>query len=154
MATLKDTAEAYRVGVAHGVVDSGRAVAWADRVIAASDTPDAAVIAVSSAWAQGIEPIVSALRLVPGRAEPSTVIRLLLALVDETLTRVPDAADDVARALFRIAFDEAIEGCDLRDELCAIDDAIDLAHEGVCSLDEARAEIVRFVRANRAAAVD
>jgi hypothetical protein len=155
MPTIKAAAESYRVAVAHGIVVPGRAVAWADRVIAASDAPDAAVIAVSSAWAQGAGAILSALRQVPGRADPCTIIRLLLALVDETLTRDPAVADDVARALYWIAFDEAIEGCDLSHELFGFGDAIDLAKSGSYgNLDEARAEVIRFVRAHRAAVVD
>jgi enoyl-CoA hydratase/carnithine racemase len=155
MPTTKDAAEAYRLGLVHGLVDPGRVVAWADRVIAACDVPDAAIISVSSAWAQGTGPIASALRQVPGRADPYTVIPLLLALLDEMLTRDPTAADDIARALYWIAVDEAMEGCDLWHELFGLGDAIDLAQSGTYgNLDEARAEVIRFVRTHRAAVPD
>jgi len=155
MPTTKDTAEAYHVGLVYGLVDPRRAIAWADRTIAASQHADPAVIAVSSAWAQGMGAIASALRQVPGRSDPSPVLRILLALVDDVMSPGPATTDDVARALDRIAFDEAIEGCDLQNELSGMGNAIDLARDGLYgNLDEARADVVRFVRTHRADVVD
>lgn len=149
--TRKEMAEAYRHAVAYGVVEPARAVAWADQVIATGDCPDAVFIDIASAWRQGVGAVVAALARVPGEPDVTTVIRLVLALVDEEVAVNPARADEVARLLYGFVGDHRLKDAALESGVARLDDVISLARQGIMgTLTEARAEVIEFIRQHRA----
>jgi hypothetical protein len=153
--TRKETAEAYRLAVIHGVVPPRRAVEWADGVLARDAVVDPSMLDLASAWSRGAGDVVSALNAVPGDADPSIVLRLFLLLVDERLTADPGHAEATAKLLFDLVIYGDGAGQELQDDIYYVDDCFEQARlGGACTLLEACAEVSRVVRAHRADAID
>ena len=144
--TRTDVAEAYRVAIERGIVDPARAVAWADREIAGTDHPDPALIELSSAWRGGAAAVLAALNAMPGDADPETVARVAMALVEDVLAADPASADAVSAMLRDLAWAFPTGDSDLRG-MKDLECWIDLARAGYgSSLEKARADVIAFVK--------
>jgi hypothetical protein len=154
-ASRKNTADALRLAVAHGIVAPRRAIDWADRLIASASDLDPALLDVASVRFPDAGESVSALGRVPGEADPVTTVRLLLVLIDEMLSRDPKDAHRVARVLYDITIRDASADGDLLMDIMHAVDALDLAHGGLRgTVADAQAEFLRVVRHHRADRID
>jgi hypothetical protein len=153
--TRKDVADAYRLGVLYGIIDPRRAVAWADRIVATQDAADPAVIEVAGAWRASAGDLASLLGRVPGDADPGTVFRLVLVLVDEALSADPGRIEAMARAVSLLSTCELPMGHPLASPFIGLDDGLHLAQAGLLgTVEDARRDVLRTVRTHRAPALD
>lgn len=147
MRTLKNDAEALRLGLIAGTSSIADVVAWADSIILAdraSEAPSVLDLSVSSR--RPAADVIALLSAVPGRPDAQEVgrrqaIRLRTALINQELGIV-----SIARAMYRLMLDGYSPDADFESMAYVADDGVDLALQGTYgTLDEVRRDVLAFL---------
>jgi hypothetical protein len=126
----KEAAEALRLGLAAGSQTVAEVVVWADAVIAADPTPDAAVIEIALAGDRRPADVIALLRAVPGTADAVQVTRRMLGGFLRELDAHPDRGDEIARRLYTLATNGWLPDETFGWEATMLDDEFDLVRTG------------------------
>lgn len=137
----KDIADFFRLGLLGGIVPILEAIAWADGIIAASDSPEEAAIDLSLSESQGRLAAIDALGAFTGASDDTLPTHLLLARCNE-LVRLGQSDE--------LTLLSALRGLplydDIYDRVDSLDDAKYLAeHEHYGTLDDIRADVREFL---------
>lgn len=146
MDSHRTIAEAYQRALECGLPVIPEVSAWVDRVITEEPRPSFAMIEASSASGDP-SAFLTALRGVPGVADPHGRRRLLFAIMFRTLERDPNTIHAIVRGLFSMAVDGDIPDSDAARCMWYFDDALGLAEEGVHGrVEDVRRDLVEFLR--------
>ncbi len=144
--TLKDVAEALRLGVQLGLVSVMDAVRWADARLLAMADPDPAIIDVSLSAAKGIGAACDALGALPGEPTPPVVFRLMIALIDDQYLSSITNAKSVTTLLWQMSLNGYAPSESTQYALCSFDDSWDLADQGIWStVAEVHESLLQFL---------
>jgi hypothetical protein len=146
MATVKEVAEVYRLGVLTGFFDVADVVVWADFMIESEDHPDYGIIEASLSGSKRPEDISVHLKAVKGNIDFTVPPKILMGLMSKQLDRSPDQALKFAQILYSLAAGSELpqEEAEVADRF---DDAIYLAKSGTYgSVEEVGRELAEFLK--------
>jgi hypothetical protein len=144
MATVKEMAEVYRLGVLTGFFEVADAVAWADSVIETEDHPDYGLIEAS--LSKRPEDISVHLKEVKGNIDYTLPPKILMGLMSKQLDRSPDKAFTFARLLYSLAVGSELPQKEA-EAADRFDDALYLAESGTYgSVEEVSGELAEFLK--------
>lgn len=146
MSTVKEQAEALRLGLLGGYVSSDEVTAWADQVIAAGDTPGPEIIEVSLGGSKPIHDIDAALAGIPGFAPRDAVAVLTLRQMAAAVRQNPSVGRAVAHSLFQMYLEGIVPSEQAKGQMGRLDDAFYLAESGIHGTTaEVQAELAEFL---------
>lgn len=116
MLTLKEQAEACRIGLIIGLLSQQEVTGWADGIIEADDSPDSAIIDISMMGSADLPALVSALFDVRGEADSGRVVNTALGACADKLRQGSLTADEAAAVLDRLAPDMSCRRCNILAE--------------------------------------
>jgi len=100
MSRMRDEAEALARALELGLRDVPEVIAWADAQILREDRPCEALCDVSLARGRYPQDVAGMLRRFPEAPDKAEVVRLLLCLMKDWLSRDADCADWIASGLY------------------------------------------------------
>jgi len=148
---LKRDAEILRYRLIVGEVSVEDVVAWADGIIMKEPEPDASLLDISLARRGGVHEVVRLLRTVPGETSSIDVMRAWLGHMLTALRSDPGCGRTIAQWLYRWAIEGELPEAEFGWEPYALDDSFHLADTGVCSLDDALAQLEEYLLRHAAA---
>ncbi|HEV7734311.1 MAG TPA: hypothetical protein VGR62_19215 [Candidatus Binatia bacterium] len=142
----KTEAERLRIGLTRGWIEVPTATAWADRTIAARETPDAVVVEIASAGTGDRAGVADLLSQVAGETDEVDVMRRCLA----DLRQWVDCDHRRTRQAASYLYEEACRGTLSEEHFgkqpLRLDDAFALAASGASgSIDDATADLMDFL---------
>ena len=145
--SLKSDAEALRLALLTGLVDTPAVVAWADRLILADRIAEApAVLDLSLAGSRPPAEIVALLGQVPGAPDHASVGRRVAARLRRALESGELDVVAVARGMYRMLREGYAPDSDFEGMAYFADDGVDLALARTYgTLDDIREELTAFL---------
>jgi hypothetical protein len=142
---VKKEAESLRLGLLAGVVSVTDVISWADSAIAAADKPHISLIEIALSVGGRAEDIARQLEMVPGHVDPLEAFRNLLSKFASELDAHPENAWEIARRLYQLASQSDWPETALGMEPYSLDDNFDLAAQGSCTFEDARAALRSYL---------
>lgn len=145
MASLREEAEYFRLGLILKLLDNDAIVDWADRTISKSDDPPIEIIEIALAGKMPLEEMTSLLKSVPGQGDLSVGAHQTLRLLRDQLgagTITLESAVNTLWAYHQCAFVEEAE----KSQAVSFSNLLYMAQEGEGgTLESVQEEVLSFL---------
>jgi hypothetical protein len=147
MDVLKNQAEFYRQGAMHGLIPVPEVIAWADSLIAASDSPPAVLLDISLLRPTDLPQLVRILGEVPGIVDKRHVSQQLFSRMATVLEEDEVLLPRVTRMLEHMAGEDLAPTREARGNMWGFDDLRWLAeNESYGTVAQVRSEVLAFLQ--------
>ena len=146
MPELKQDAERLRLGIRAGWLPVSAAIAWADGLIAQSESVPEPILDLSLAGSRPSEEVTAILASIPGTADPIEAMRAALRDLLSMLEREPSAGRQVAQWLLNSRQNGDLPEEQFGWEPWALDDEYELAAQGLWPVKQADERLMEFLR--------
>ena len=145
MPTVKEQAEALRVGLLGGYVSPDEVTAWADEVIGAGGIPGPEIIEVSLGGSKPLIDLSQALAAVPGEASNDAVFDLVVRRMAVVVRQNSNTVPAVIQALYRMYREGKMPSERVEFKVIWLEDVYSLARDGIQGTQETvRDELLEF----------
>lgn len=134
----------FRMGLVTGLVDKPSLIAWADREIMAEAVPDHCVIELALSGRRSYSQIIWLLRGFQGEPDHDLPLKLVLARAGLVVTRDPSRSGEIIMGL-RLLNEEEYLPNDVREQIAALRESLDLHRQGQCSLAKLQSHLAAFL---------
>jgi hypothetical protein len=142
--TLKTEAESWAIAIILGIAEVKDAVAWADKKIEESDSPDGVLCEIAMASKAYSQDVVHLLREIPGVCDKQIAVNLVLKLLLDSLQTKRHSPEQVAEYLYDLALSDTIPQSELKECAFSFWDVLDMAKMGY--IGESYDEVVQQMK--------